>query len=79
MKILFTGASSFTGFWFVKTLAAVGHEIICPVTKNLSDYANTRGQRIEKLKSFCQFIPRTTFGSEDFLNVIRENNFDLLC
>jgi nucleoside-diphosphate-sugar epimerase len=79
MKILFTGASSFTGFWFVKTLAAAGHEIICPVTKNLADYTGTRGQRIEKLKSFCQFIPRTTFGSENFLKIIRENDFDLLC
>ena len=38
MKILFTGASSFTGFWFVKTLAATGHEIFCPLTKNPADY-----------------------------------------
>lgn len=79
MKILFTGASSFTGFWFVKTLAAVGYEIVCPVTKNLTDYTGTRGQRIEKLKPFCQIIPQMSFGTEGFLNVIRENNFDLLC
>ena len=31
MKILFTGASSFTGYWFVKTLAEAGHEVICPL------------------------------------------------
>jgi len=79
MKILFTGASSFTGFWFVKTLAAAGHEIVCPVTKNLPDYAGTRGQRIEKLKPLCRFIPRTTFGPANFLKVIREHDFDLLC
>ena len=78
MKILFTGASSFTGFWFVQTLAAAGHEILCPLTKNPEDYTGTRGQRIEKLKSGCRLIPRAPFGSEAFLNVIRENNFDLL-
>ena len=27
MKILFTGASSFTGYWFVKELAERGHEV----------------------------------------------------
>jgi nucleoside-diphosphate-sugar epimerase len=79
MKILFTGASSFTGFWFVKTLAAAGHEIICPVTKDLADYSETRGQRIEQLKPLCQFIPCATFGSENFLSAVHENNFDLLC
>jgi nucleoside-diphosphate-sugar epimerase len=31
MKILFTGATSFTGYWFVKTLAAAGHQIVCPL------------------------------------------------
>ena len=79
MKILFTGASSFTGYWFVKTLAAAGHEITCPVTKNLSDYAETRGQRIKKLKPLCKLIPHAIFGSGNFLKIIRQNNFDLLC
>ena len=27
MKILFTGASSFTGYWFIRELAAAGHEV----------------------------------------------------
>lgn len=27
MKVLFTGASSFTGFWFVRELAAAGHDV----------------------------------------------------
>ena len=79
MKILFTGASSFTGFWFVKTLAAAGHEIICPVTGDLVDYAELRLRRVEQLKSVGRFIPRAQFGSENFLKIIHENRFDLLC
>jgi nucleoside-diphosphate-sugar epimerase len=79
MKILFTGASSFTGCWFVHTLAAAGHEIVCPLTKNPEDYTGTRGRRIEKLKACGQLVPQTLFGSETFLKLIRENHFDLLC
>ncbi|MGA2801872.1 MAG: NAD(P)-dependent oxidoreductase [Verrucomicrobiota bacterium] len=79
MKILFTGASSFTGFWFAKTLATAGYEIACPVTGDLEHYTNVRRQRVEKLKLLCRFIPHAPFGSENFLSLIRENNFDLLC
>jgi UDP-glucose 4-epimerase len=79
MKILFTGASSFTGFWFVKTLAAAGHEMVCPVTGNLVDYADLRLWRVEQLKSVCRFVPLAPFGSENFLKIVRENRFDLLC
>ena len=79
MKILFTGASSFTGFWFVKTLAAAGYEIICPVTGDVVDYADLRRWRVEQLKSVCRPIPRAPFGSDNFLKIIRENRFELLC
>ncbi len=79
MKILFTGASSFTGFWFIKTLAAAGHEIVCPVRGDLVDYADLRLWRVEQLKSICQFVPQAPFGSENFSKIIRENRFDLLC
>lgn len=79
MKILFTGASSFTGFWFVKTLAAAGHEIICPVTGNLVDYADLRLWRVEQLKAICRFVPLAPFGSENFLKIVRDSRFDLLC
>ncbi|MGA9451907.1 MAG: NAD(P)-dependent oxidoreductase [Verrucomicrobiia bacterium] len=79
MKILFSGASSFTGFWFVKTLAAAGHEIACPLTGDLEHYADVRRQRVEQLKPLGRFIPQAPFGSENFLRAARENRFDLLC
>ncbi len=79
MKILFTGASSFTGFWFVKALAAAGHEVTCPLTRDLENYSGTRRQRIELLKSVCRFVPYASFGSENFLKLIRAENFDQLC
>jgi len=79
MKILFTGASSFTGFWFVKKLASAGHEIVCPVTRDLESYAGTRQQRVRLLKSLCRFVPHAPFGSENFLKLAGGENFNLLC
>jgi nucleoside-diphosphate-sugar epimerase len=79
MKILFTGASSFTGFWFVKNLAAAGHEIVCPVTGALDKYADVRKQRVEQLKPLCRFVPDAPFGSENFLRLAGAEKFDLLC
>jgi UDP-glucose 4-epimerase len=79
MKILFTGASSFTGFWFVKSLAQAGHEVICPVTGEMENYTDARRSRVDILKPLCRFVPRSPFGSETFLKVAEAEKFDLLC
>jgi UDP-glucose 4-epimerase len=79
MKILFTGASSFTGYWFVQSLAAAGHEVICPVTRDLADYADMRRTRLEKLKPSCRLVANAPFGSDNFLKMAAAESFDLLC
>jgi nucleoside-diphosphate-sugar epimerase len=79
MRILFTGASSFTGYWFVKALAAAGHEIVCPLTKDLEHYTGPRRQRLDLLKPVCRLVPRMSFGSESFLGLAAEEHFDQLC
>jgi nucleoside-diphosphate-sugar epimerase len=80
MKILFTGASSFTGYWFVKTLAEAGHEVICPLRGAPGHYDNIRKQRVGKLQSLCRLVPETPFGTEAFFKLICEGGtWDLLC
>jgi UDP-glucose 4-epimerase len=80
MKVLFTGASSFTGFWIIKTLAAAGHEIVCPLRGSFGNYEGIRRTRTEKLQGLCRLIPETPFGSESFLKMIQnEGPWDLLC
>ena len=80
MKILFTGASSFTGYWLVKTLAEAGHEVICPLRGAPEHYSGVRRQRVEKMPSFCRLVPDTAFGSEGFFKLICEvGAWDLLC
>lgn len=80
MKILFTGASSFTGYWFAKTLAESGHELTCTCTADsLEKYADVRRERIALLgKSVAQEF-EVRFGDEKFIRLIRTGKFDLLC
>jgi UDP-glucose 4-epimerase len=79
MKILFTGASSFTGFWFVQNLARAGHEVVCPVTGDLENYTDSRRARVEQLKSVSRLVPQSPFGTEKFLQLAGAETFDLLC
>ena len=79
MKILFTGASSFTGFWYVKALAAAGHEVVCPITRDLESYTGLRRQRLDLLTPLCRFVQKAPFGSENFLKLSRSETFDQLC
>lgn len=79
MKILFTGASSFTGFWYVKALAAAGHEVVCPITRDLENYDGLRRQRLDLLKPLCRLEANAPFGSEKFLSLARSEKFNQLC
>jgi nucleoside-diphosphate-sugar epimerase len=80
MKILFTGASSFTGFWFVKELHAAGHEIVATFTGTQDSYQGIKRQRLEMLSELCQPEFSCAFGSEAFLALIAEHkDFAVLC
>ncbi len=80
MKILFTGASSFTGYWFVKILAAAGHEIVCPLRGSPETYEGVRQRRTGELQSLCRLVSHTPFGSEAFFDLIRTGGqWDFLC
>ena len=80
MRILFTGISSFTGYWFAKALASAGHQIVAPLSGSLQRYQTVRRSRIEQLQSVCRLAPDAPFGSEAFLNLIRESGpWDLMC
>lgn len=80
MRILFTGASSFTGRWFVEALAKAGHQVTAIFRQPLEQYSGLRRQRIDSLLPLCQPIFSCDFGSETFLNIIQgTEQWDLLC
>jgi UDP-glucose 4-epimerase len=80
MKILFTGASSFTGYWFVRELAQAGHAVVAIFRGSKENYTGLRRRRVDQLIQVCQPLFECEFGSETFLKVINEGSpWDLLC
>jgi nucleoside-diphosphate-sugar epimerase len=80
MKILFTGGSSFTGFWFIRELVAAGHEVTAIFRKRAEDYADlVRRQRVASAAESCRAVHGCSFGDERFLALIQEGGWKLLC
>jgi len=80
MKILFTGASSFTGYWFVKELAEAGHEVIMTFQRNSDEYEGIRQSRVQMLQDLGHGVFGCKFGDTRFMQLIdQELSWDILC
>lgn len=79
-RVLFTGASSFTGTWFVTALAGAGAEVVAACRGPLGAGDADRRRRLARLEGFCRLVGECPFGSEPFLDLLRRQApFDLLC
>jgi len=80
MRILFTGASSFTGHWFVQELAAAGHKVTAILRRPASEYPEAaRRMRAARLGEVSQLLSGMSFGDDQFLKLISGEAFDVLC
>lgn len=80
MKILFTGGSSFTGMWFIRELAAAGHEVAAVFRRPAAEYPDpVRRRRAALAVEVCHPIYGCSFGDERFLALIADGRWDLLC
>lgn len=79
MRILFTGASSFTGMWFVETLVDQGHEVVAILRSSEKEYSGLRKERIENIKSKCTLHFSCPYGSQPFFDLLRSEKFSLFC
>ena len=80
MKVLFTGGSSFTGLWFIRELAAAGHDVTAIFRKRPDEYSDAvRCQRVVLASEASRPICGCSFGDEQFLALIAEGGWDLLC
>jgi UDP-glucose 4-epimerase len=71
MKVLLTGCSSFTGFWFGRALAEAGHEVLATLRRPITQYEGLRLERLKLLEAAgARFLPSSTFGDEQFIRVI---------
>lgn len=80
MRVLFTGASSFTGSWFVRALAAAGADIVAPIRQAPAEGDHDRAARLARIADCCRLVPGVAFGDPAFVDLIRDHGpFDLLC
>ena len=80
--ILFTGASSFTGFHFVKKLSEnKNYSIVCTFTKKKFYYEKLKLKRLLILskKKNIKFFYNVAFGDKKFFKIIEKNNFNFIC
>lgn len=80
MRILLTGASSFTGMWFAGALAAAGHEVVTVFRREPGDYEGIRGRRTAIVCSQTDARHGVSFGDDAFLALLADSEpFDVLC
>jgi|GEM_PF-2117258 len=79
-KLLFTGASSFTGYWFVQELVQAGWEVTATFQKGADEYTGMHRVRVERLKGLVHPLYNCSFGSDAFLEAIqKEAEWDVFC
>ena len=83
LSIFFTGASSFTGYWFVRSLARSGNRVTCLFTKpNLQGYAGLRRKRVQLLLAEPRVFPvwgSLLRDSEVTRLLINSDRWDVFC
>jgi len=79
VRVLLTGANSFTGFWFAKTLTEANVEVVAPLRGKPEDYSGVRAERVALLQHWAQVVPECPFGGDRFLELARSREYDGLC
>ena len=80
--ILFTGASSFTGYHFVNRLSKEKKNIIyCLLTKKKKQYKGLKALRLSLLKNKknIRFFYNISFGEKKFFFILNKFSFNFLC
>jgi nucleoside-diphosphate-sugar epimerase len=78
VRILLTGASSFTGAWFASALADAGHEVTATFRRPAAAYAGLEAERLALLAGRCRPLHGVAFGDEEFVR-LAGSGFDLVC
>ena len=76
MRVLLTGASSFSGMWIAEALAAAGHEVVA--VQRGGAYADPlRQARMDRVAKAARVVTDAPFGSDAFLAVLNDR-FDVI-
>jgi len=79
MRVLMTGASSFTGAWIAAALACPRASVTAPLRRPIEAGDGVRQARIAKARASARLVGDAPFGSDRFLDCIQSHGpFDLL-
>jgi UDP-glucose 4-epimerase len=80
MKVLLTGASSFTGYWFARALNEAGAHVVAPLRAAVADYRDgARAERVRRLSKAAEIVESAPFGSDRFIDLAKAGGYDVLC
>lgn len=80
MHILFTGSSSFTGYWILRALVEAGHQPIATFQRSREEYQGLRSERVKIIESLCETHFSASTNSERFCEIIRSKpHLELWC
>lgn len=80
MQILFTGSSSFTGYWMLRALVEAGHQPLATFQRAREEYQGLRAQRVRAVESLCETCFSASTGSRRFHEAIASlPQWDLWC
>jgi nucleoside-diphosphate-sugar epimerase len=79
MRVLLTGASSFSGYWFATKLRESGFDVVAPLRAEPVTYTGIRRKRVERLTAVAEVVDGCSFGDPKFMQVITRQGFDALC
>ena len=77
-RILLTGGSSFTGFWFARRLVESGFSVCCPLPNDKRSYEGIKKRRLDTLAETVDLFYNIPFGSVEFINLL-DGHFENLC
>jgi nucleoside-diphosphate-sugar epimerase len=79
VRILLTGASSFTGAWFARALVDAGHDVTATFTRAPDAYADEpRRERVGLVASVCRCVHGVRFGDDAFRALAGGEAWDVL-
>lgn len=77
MRVLLTGASSFSGMWIAQALAKAGHEVVA-IARGGTYADPLRQARMDRVAAVAKIVTDAPFGSARFIEVLSAGRFDAI-